>query len=578
MGFARLATAARWLTLATGVALVAACSDDDDNGGTTTPTPLAAPSGVAASAAGQTGATVTWSAVTGATSYVVQRAPGASGGAFAEVGRPTTVTFTDAGLTASTTYRYQVAAVRGSETSAFSAAATVTTGAPTQAGPRQRTLTGTLATQSLSADTTYVLSGFVQVPSGQTLTIAAGTRLVGDTTVPGSALFVLKGARIVANGTATAPIVFTSQRAAGNRRPGDWGGLIVIGNARLSRPSPVLLEGSNANVGGVQYPGFDIAGGTNDDDDSGTLRYVRVEFAGFAVTQDNELNSFTFASVGRRTTVEYLQALGGLDDSFEWFGGTVDGRYLVSYLAGDDHFDAAEGYRGRNQFLIALQDTVLVPRQGAGQIATDPAGFEIDGCNVSGTNCPSQSATPFTTPVFANFTVIGGGTAIQQTSGGNGMVIRRGAGGFYVNGVVARWGRLGLTVRDSSTNNRRLADSLLISNVLFAENGAALDPSTSAFTQPALFANRGIDSTATATTALFSGIPALTAVPTTATLNFSLAASSPAATGGLATFTGALAARSSNYFGGTLSGTAYRGAVAPGGTPWWQGWTSYARN
>jgi len=296
------------------------------------------------------------------------------------------------------------------------------------------------------------------------------------------------------------------------------------------------------------------------------------------VTQDNELNSFTFASVGRQTTLEYLQSLGGLDDSFEWFGGTVDGRYLVSYLAGDDHFDAAEGYRGRNQFLIALQDTVLVPRQGSGSVATDPAGFEIDGCNVSGTNCPSQSATPFTTPVFANFTVIGGGAAIQQTAGGLGMNIRRGAGGFYVNGVVARWGRVGLTVRDSSTNNRRLADSLVIRNVLFSENGATLDPGAANFTQPALFATAALDSTSTATTAIFTGVPALTAVPTTAALSFSLSASSPAATGGLATFTGALAARVGNYFGGSLAGTSYRGAVAPGGVAWWQGWTSYARN
>ncbi|MDF1501912.1 fibronectin type III domain-containing protein [Roseisolibacter sp. H3M3-2] len=663
MSLARLAIAARRLTLATTVVLAAACADDDDP--ITPPPPPAAPAGVAVSANGATGATVTWTAVTGATSYVVERVTGATGGTFAEVSRPTAATYADAGLTAGTTYRYRVAAVNGTTPGAYSNEISYTVqqpapGAPTgltvtasgtgasvawtavagatgyvvervtgatggsfaevgrptaspyadanlaagttyryrvaalngaavgpfspevaytrASGPTQRTLTGTLATQTLRADTTYVLSGFVQVPSGQTLTIQPGTRIVGDTTVPGSALFVLKGGRILAEGTAAAPIVFTSQRAVGNRRPGDWGGLIVIGNARINRPSPTLLEGSNANVGGVQYPGFDIAGGTNDDDDSGTLRYVRVEFAGYAVTADNELNSFTFASVGRGTTLEYLQAMGGLDDSFEWFGGTVDGRYLVSYLAGDDHFDAAEGYRGRNQFLIALQDTVLVPRTGSGQTATDPTGFEIDGCNTSGTNCPSQSAAPFTTPVFANFTIIGGGPAIQATTGGQGMVIRRGAGGYYVNGVVTRWGRLGLSVRDSSTNNRRLADSLQIRNVLFAENGATLDPSATNFTQPANFANSGIDSTATAAASLFTAVPALGTAPTAAGLNFAPAAGSPLASGGLSTFTGALAARVANFFGGTLAATAYRGAATPGGTAWWQGWTSYARN
>jgi hypothetical protein len=577
MLLARLATAARRLTFATTVVLAAACSGDDDDPIVAPPTPPAAPTGVAIAASGATGATVTWNAVTGATGYVVERVTGATGGTFAELNRPTSATYADANLAAGTTYRYRVAALNGATLGAYSNEASFTVGsAPT--GPRTRTLTGTLATQTLRADTTYVLRGFVQVPAGQTLTIQPGTTIVGDTTVPGSALFVLKGGQINANGTAAQPIVFTSQRPAGSRRPGDWGGLVLIGNARINRPSPTLLEGSNANIGGTQFPGFDIAGGTNDDDNSGTLRYVRVEFAGYAVTQDNELNSFTFASVGRQTTLEYLQAMGGLDDSFEWFGGTVDGRYLVSYLAGDDHFDAAEGYRGRNQFLIALQDTVLVPRAGSGSIATDPAGFEIDGCNVSGTNCPSQSAAPFTTPVFANFTIIGGGTAIQQTAGGLGMNIRRGAGGFYVNGVVARWGRLGLTVRDSSTNNRRLADSLQIRNVLFAENGATLDPSATNFTQPASFANASVDSSTTATTALFSAVPALTAVPTAAGLNFTPAAGSVLGTGGLSTFTGALAARTANYFGGTLTGTSYRGAVAPGGTAWWQGWTSYARN
>ena len=575
MSFLRVAHLGRALLAATALAAVAACGDDDDDDVTPPPPALVAPTNLAAAEQTTNGTVrVTWTAVTGAESYVVERATGATG-TFAQVGTPTAAQYDDVGLTQGQVVRYRVAARRGTTSGPFSGDVSVTTRVQ---GPRVRVLTGTLATQSLAADTQYVLRGFVQVPSGQTLTIAAGTTIVGDTTVPGSALFVLRGGRIVANGEAARPIVFTSQRAPGNRRAGDWGGLIIIGNARLSRPAPTILEGSNANVGGVQYPGFDIAGGTNDDDNSGSLRYVRVEFAGFAVSQDNELNSFTFAAVGRGTRLEYLQSMSGLDDAFEWFGGTVDGRYLVSYLSGDDHFDAAEGYRGRNQFLIALQDTLPLPRQGAGTIATDPQGFEIDGCNVSGTNCPSQSATPYTMPVFANFTLVGGGSGIQQTQGGIGMVIRRGGGGVYVNGVVTRWGRLGLSVRDSATNNRRLADSLVIRNVLFTENGATLDPAATNFTQPASFATAALDSAGTAATALFAALPALGTAPTAAGLDFSLAANSAAATGGLATFGGTLGARMTNFFGGTLEGTAYRGAIAPGGTRWWQGWTNYARN
>ena len=242
------------------------------------------------------------------------------------------------------------------------------------------------ANRTLSADTVYTIRGFVYVNSGATLTIPAGTKLVGDSTALGSALFILRGARIVANGTSAAPIVFTSQRSAGNRSPGDWGGLIVVGNARSNRSGSVIIEGSNGSVVGADPAGTVYTGGTNDSDNSGTLRYVRVEFAGYATLPDNELNSFTFAAVGRGTTLEFLQSLAGLDDSFEWFGGTVDGKYLVSYEAGDDHFDTSEGYSGRNQFLIGYQSTFLTPRAGAG------AATSVDTSQGEGNCCKSDQA------------------------------------------------------------------------------------------------------------------------------------------------------------------------------------------
>src|SRR5919201_1530604 len=167
--------------------------------------------------------------------------------------------------------------------------------------------------------------------------------------------------------------------------------------------------------------------------------------------------------------------MSGLDDSFEWFGGSVDTRYLVSYESGDDHFDWTEGYNGRNQFLIALQTIRPNPPAAAGKPSVDPRGFEGDGCESDKPGCSANYATaPFSEPVFANFTVIGTGPGVFNFTGfkdSNGAVIRRGSGGTLVNGIIARWQGIGLDVRDSTTLARRTGDSLFISNVLFTDNG-----------------------------------------------------------------------------------------------------------
>ena len=139
------------------------------------------------------------------------------------------------------------------------------------------------------------------------------------------------------------------------------------------------------------------SGGTDNADNSGTLRYVRIEFGGYDVSggAGQELNSLSMYAVGSGTTLEFVQTLAGLDDGFEWWGGAVDGRYLVSYESGDEHFDWTEGYRGRNQFLIGFQSTRLDPAADAGQLSSDPEGFEADGCNGVGLRCrfrqPSRS-------------------------------------------------------------------------------------------------------------------------------------------------------------------------------------------
>jgi hypothetical protein len=256
----------------------------------------------------------------------------------------------------------------------------------------------------------------------------------------------------------------------------------------------------------------------------------------------------------------------------------------VSYEAGDDHFDTSEGYRGRNQFVIGLQTFVPTTNSSgsAGGAATDPSFFEADGC--AGNGCPSTFAsTPYSMPVFANFTIVGPGPGVLPTGGGYGLVLRRGTGGTWVNGIVARVSNRAINVRDAFTDTLLTRDSLSLRSIFLAENTANFDPAGSgAFGLVTRFAGAGVDTAAAGTTAtsLFVGVPAIGTIPTSA-LNWTPASAAPAAvrTGGLATFGAPLVGRMAGYFGGTLGGTSYRGAADPAGTNrWWEGWTLYARS
>lgn len=431
--------------------------------------------------------------------------------------------------------------------------------------------TDIVANRTFYADTTYTLSGFIKVASGATLTIQPGTKIIGDFDVPGSSLFVLRGAKILAVGTAEDPIVFTSERASG-RQAGDWGGLIIVGNGVVNRADPTILEGTGT---GASNPQVNYAGGTSNSDDSGELRYVRVEFAGYATAQDQELNTFTFAAVGSATRLSYLEALYGLDDAFEWFGGAVDAKYLVSYETGDDHFDASEGYVGRNQFLIAFQSIRPDARPAAGSASTDPQGIENDGCN--GSNCLNgQNSLPRTNPIFANFTLVGTGPGvIDATSGGIGMMLRRGTAGSYVNGIVARWPRAAISLRDQTTLDRVDDGSLVLRNLYLAENGPTFQAASGTTVQGSvdLTANSiEVAPTTTTSSSLFVSLPAAPAAA--ANLDWALAAGVAPRTGGTGAFTGPLATQAGTY----VTGTTYRGAADPAGVKWWSNWTNYARN
>ncbi len=435
------------------------------------------------------------------------------------------------------------------------------------------------ASRTLFADTTYTLQGYIKVANGAVLTIEPGTRIVGDAETPGSSLWILRGARIEANGSATEPIVFTSEKAAGSRAPGDWGGIIVVGNGVINRNSggaEILTEG------GAAGEAENYAGGTNNADNSGTLRYARIEFAGFDISGagGQELNGLSMYAVGSGTRLEYVEVMAGLDDSFEWWGGAVDGRYLVSYESGDDHFDWTEGYRGRNQFLVAFQSTRLTPAPGRGTQSTDPRGIEADGCDPTpGSFCnltDTEASQPYSVPVFANFAIVGPGTAVAGfPTDGNGVVLRRGTGGMLDRGVVARWPGLGLNGRDAWTDSLRLRDSLSITNMVLAENtGGNYDTDPTRFFQVDKFATSN-HRTAPTTAELFTSLDPGTNGqgfdwrPPAAAVNASI---------GTETVPPLLAGRVAGYPYGTWETTTYVGPAAPGGTAWWLGWTNYAIN
>ena len=235
--------------------------------------------------------------------------------------------------------------------------------------------------QTLS-EGTYLLKGWVYIASGAELTIEPGTVIKGDKQTK-AALIVEPGGKLYAQGTAQKPIVFTSEEAKGNRKPGDWGGLIICGNARNNQGQMQIEGGPRTKHGG-----------SNDSDNSGIISYVRVEFAGYPFERDKEINGITFGSVGSGTQVDHLQVSYCNDDSYEWFGGTVNAKYLVAYKGWDDEFDTDNGFSGKVQFGLSVRDSRIAD-------TSQSNGFESDNC------ADGAAVDPYTTATFSNITFIG---------------------------------------------------------------------------------------------------------------------------------------------------------------------------
>jgi hypothetical protein len=241
-------------------------------------------------------------------------------------------------------------------------------------------------TRNLVADSTYVLQGQINV-SG-VINIAAGTVIKGDKVTKGT-LVIVPGGKINAIGTAAKPIVFTSRLDPGLRAPGDWGGLVIVGKAPVNQSSATVEGLSNA----VDYGTSAIA--TRDAaDNSGTMQYVRIEFAGIALQPDKEINGLTMCAVGSGTTIDHIQVSYSGDDSFEWFGGNVNAKHLIAYLGLDDDFDVDYGYSGNVQFGLSVRN----PRVAD---VSSSNGFESDN------DGSGSAANPKTSAVFSNMTLIG---------------------------------------------------------------------------------------------------------------------------------------------------------------------------
>lgn len=263
-----------------------------------------------------------------------------------------------------------------------------TTPTPTPTNPTSQTITGSItANQTWTKNTRYILTGFVYVKSGATLTIEPGTIIRGDKATKGS-LIIERGAKISAVGTAQEPIVFTSNQPKGQRLAGDWGGIILLGRAPVNK-NPAVIEGENI----TEYGGTDAA------DNSGTLKYVRIEFAGIAFETDREINALTMGGVGTGTQIDYVQVSYSGDDAYEWFGGTVNAKHLIAYRTLDDDFDTDNGFSGKVQFGYILRDPAIADQAGDSNL------FESDN------DATGSAATPQTSAIFANVTgVVGPGT------------------------------------------------------------------------------------------------------------------------------------------------------------------------
>ena len=322
-------------------------------------------------------------------------------------------------------------------------------------------------TKSMTADNIYLLDGLVYVEDGAVLNIEAGTVIkgkevpsTGDNT---SALIITRGGKIYATGSATQPIIFTAESDDINNPTdltyndrGLWGGVILLGYAEINTTTGVgQIEGIVSTEPRGAYGGGHVS--FNDDDNSGVMRYVSIRHGGSEIGAGNEINGLTFGAVGRGTTIEHIEVLSNLDDGYEWFGGTVNCKYLVSAFCGDDGFDYDEGFRGKGQFWFTIMDESV----GGGRCAEQDGGTD------------PEDGQPYAIPMLSNVTYIGAGVnSFPQGDGSELMIFRDNAGGKYYSSIFTDYNGAndgkGITVEDlasgADSRARLEAGDLVLSN------------------------------------------------------------------------------------------------------------------
>jgi hypothetical protein len=439
-------------------------------------------------------------------------------------------------------------------------AAPTTVQPPTTPGGGQSiTLQGKIDKDTtLRAANSYTLSGLVYITNGATITIEPGTVIKGQYTDPVGGLVITRGAKIMAKGTVDKPIVFTS--ASATPRAGDWAGIVILGKARTNA-SFNGQTGVGEIEGGINdAAGNGLYGGTEDNDNSGVLQYVRIEYAGYAFLPDKEINSLTMGGVGSGTTIDHIQVSYAKDDAYEWFGGTVNLKYLIAYKTTDDDFDTDNGYSGKVQFGLVVRDSSIA------DISKSEA-MESDNDANGSTNTPKTSA------VFSNLTLIGPKATSNNKGNSNFLAavqIRRNSSISIFNSVILGW-PVGVLIDDtkgSATSLNIKDSSIRIRNTIIAGCEVAVkyagttagesDASVQSWFGNAFYANSTLS---TVDDARFVG-PFNYNNP-----DYTPFGTSPAVSG--AKFTDPLLAG--------MSPVTFRGAIANAGADatWWKGWTRF---
>lgn len=431
----------------------------------------------------------------------------------------------------------------------------------------------------LHKENTYILKGLVYMVGNHTMTVEEGTTIKGS--FSGSdvaALIITRGSKLNAIGTPTEPIIFTS--ASPNPQSGDWGGIVLCGKAPVNT-SYNGVTGLYQVEGGIDNANGDGLAGSGDaavptaipTDNSGTLQYVRIEWAGYAFQPDKEINSLTLAGVGSGTTIDHIEVTYAKDDAYEWFGGTVNCKYLIAYKTQDDDFDTDNGYSGKVQFGLIIRDSLIA------DISTSEA-FESDN-NATGT-----TATPKTTAIFSNVTAIGPRASLNNVGSSLfrcGAQIRRNSGISIYNSIIMGWpqgifidAQLGsstaLNIEDSTLRLRNVTLAGNTVNLAFSGTAGATINSTAALTSwftNSFYNNDLLTNTSDAKLIQPYNYTAPDPTPFAGSNGNQKILNNGEFSD--AKFTG------DTFFDKTVT---FRGAIAPAGAlaTWWKGWTKFNYN